>query len=291
MGLFDDLLNRRKEEQEAKSSKRLPPGQSLTKKFPVLTYGPNPRFDLKTWDLRFFGEIEAKPDVTHEGQVGTVEAEAYQVWNELYWERDSNKVISASSSDFQAALQSQAGTTSFDNRDAALDAVAALIQSPPETKTVTNESPLTWTYEQMLSLPTVEVMVDIHCVTRWSKFDTTWKGVRFRDFAETYLNVSPDVNFVIAHCDYGYTTNLPIDVMMDDDVLITYLYAGVPLEPDHGAPVRTLVPKRYFWKSAKFLRAIEFSKDDKPGFWERAGYHNDGDPFKEERYGGRRGFF
>jgi len=208
MGMFDDLLSRRKKEEQMKSEERLPPGQSLTERFPVLTYGPNPAFDPQTWDLRVFGEVQEEKR---------------------------------------------------------------------------------WTWEEFLQLPTVTITTDIHCVTRWSKFDTTWEGVLFRDFI-TLFGLRDTAQYVIAHCDYGYTANLPLDVMLDDDVLLAYKYNGELLEADHGAPLRTLVPKRYFWKSAKFLRALEFSREDKPGFWERAGYHNDGDPWKEERYG-RRSFF
>lgn len=208
MGKFDDLLGRRKREEEMKSSRRLPPGQSLTEKFPVLTYGPNPDFSPATWDLRVFGEVQKE---------------------------------------------------------------------------------MRWSWEEFLKLPTVTITTDIHCVTRWSKFDTTWTGVRFSDFVKLF-GLRDNARYVIAHCDYGYTTNLPLETMMDDDVLLAYKYDNDWLEPDHGGPLRTLVPKRYFWKSAKFLRALEFSKEDKPGFWERAGYHNDGDPWTEERYG-RRGFF
>jgi DMSO/TMAO reductase YedYZ molybdopterin-dependent catalytic subunit len=208
MGMFDELLKRRQQEQAMKETNRLPPGQSLTQKFPVLTYGPNPKFDPKTWDLRVFGEVE---------------------------------------------------------------------------------NPMRWTWDEYLALPMVTITTDIHCVTRWSKFDTTWTGVKFTDLIKLF-GVKDTARYVIAHCDYGYTTNLPIEAMMEDDVLLTHIYEGASLEPDHGGPLRTLVPKRYFWKSAKFLRALEFSKEDKPGFWEKAGYHNDGDPWKEERYG-RRGFF
>jgi DMSO/TMAO reductase YedYZ molybdopterin-dependent catalytic subunit len=203
-----NFLQRRKDEERVKNEGRLPPGQSLTQKFPVLTYGPNARFDPVTWDLRVFGEVEKE---------------------------------------------------------------------------------MRWSWEEFLALPTVTLTCDIHCVTRWSKFDTTWEGVRFNEFVKLF-GVKPTAKFVIAHCDHGYTTNLPIEAMMEDDVLLAYKYDGKPLEPDHGFPVRTLVPKRYFWKSAKFLRGLEFSPVDKPGFWEQAGYHNDGDPWTEERYG-RRGFF
>jgi DMSO/TMAO reductase YedYZ molybdopterin-dependent catalytic subunit len=208
MGPLKDILGRRNEEEEMRKSGRLPAGQSLTNKFPVLTYGPVPKFNAATWDLRVFGLVE----------------------NEMRW-----------------------------------------------------------TWQEFLQIPTVTITTDIHCVTRWSKFDTTWEGVRFSDFVKLF-GIKPEVQHVIAHCDYGYTTNVPLEDMLRDDVLLAYKYGGDWLEPDHGAPVRTLVPHLYFWKSAKFLRGLEFSAVDKPGFWEQAGYHNYGDPFKEERYG-RRGFF
>lgn len=203
-----DFLKRRSEEERIKSEGRLPPGQSLTNKFPVLTYGPTPNFDPATWDLRVFGEVEKE---------------------------------------------------------------------------------MRWNWAEFTSLPTTVVKTDIHCVTRWSKFDTVWEGVLFRDFVNLF-GLKPTAKFVIAHCEYGYTTNTPLEAMMDDDVLLAYKYDGKPIEPEHGWPVRTLVPKLYFWKSAKFLRALEFSPVDKPGFWEQAGYHNTGDPWKEERFQ-RRGWF
>jgi DMSO/TMAO reductase YedYZ molybdopterin-dependent catalytic subunit len=184
---------------------RLPPGQSVTLKFPVLHYGPVPRTDLKTWTLRAFGLVE----------------------NERQW-----------------------------------------------------------TWEEFTALPTAKVHTDIHCVTRWSKFDTDWEGVRFRDFMDL-VGVKPEAKFVIAHCEYGYTTNTPLEAMLDDDVLLAYKFDGKPLEPDHGYPLRSLVPKKYFWKSAKWLRAIEFADRDRLGFWEQAGYHNEADPFKEQRFSGR----
>jgi DMSO/TMAO reductase YedYZ molybdopterin-dependent catalytic subunit len=151
------------------------------------------------------------------------------------------------------------------------------------------EKDMRWTWAEFQKLPTVTITTDIHCVTRWSKFDTTWEGVRFRDFISLF-GVKPSAKFVIAHCEYGYTTNTPLDIMMDDDVMLAYKFNGQFLDAEHGFPVRTLVPKRYFWKSAKWLRGLEFSPVDKPGFWENAGYHNQGDPFKEERFQ-RRGFF
>lgn len=146
-----------------------------------------------------------------------------------------------------------------------------------------------WSWEEFTKIPSVKQTVDIHCVTRWSKFDTVWEGVRFNEFIKLF-GVQPEAKFVIAHCEYGYTTNVPLEDMMDDDVLLAYRFDGKPLDAEHGYPLRTLVPKRYFWKSAKWLRGLEFSATDKPGFWENAGYHNEGDPFREERYQ-RRGFF
>ena len=203
-----DFLKRRQEEERIKAEGRLPPGQSLTQKFPVLTYGPNPPFNEATWDLKVFGEVEKE---------------------------------------------------------------------------------MRWTWQEFTALPTTTITTDIHCVTRWSKFDTQWEGVLFRDFVNLF-GPKPAAKFVIAHCDYGYTTNVPLEIMMEDNVLLAYKYDGLPLELDHGGPLRTLVPKLYFWKSAKFLRALEFSAVDKPGFWEQAGYHNDADPWKEERFQ-RRGWF
>jgi DMSO/TMAO reductase YedYZ molybdopterin-dependent catalytic subunit len=147
-----------------------------------------------------------------------------------------------------------------------------------------------WTWQELLKLPTISVHCDIHCVTAWSKFDTVWEGVLFRDFVKLF-GINPETKHVIAHCEYGYTTNVPLDVMMDDDVLLAFRFNGKPLEAEHGYPLRTLVPKRYLWKSAKWLRALEFSPVDKPGFWENAGYNNNADPFKEERYSRRNSFW
>jgi DMSO/TMAO reductase YedYZ molybdopterin-dependent catalytic subunit len=150
------------------------------------------------------------------------------------------------------------------------------------------EKEMSWSWQEFLRLPTVKLTCDLHCVTKWSKFDTEWEGVRFSDFVSLF-GVKPSAKYVIAHCDGGYTTNTPIDIMYDEDVLLAYRYDGKFLDPEHGYPLRTLVPKRYLWKSAKWVRGLEFSRTDKPGFWEVNGYHNEGDPFKEERYS-RRGF-
>ncbi len=201
-------MNRRQKEEELSKSGRLPAGQSLTEDFPVLTYGPIPKFNPDTWTLRAFGTVERE---------------------------------------------------------------------------------LTWNWAELNALPTHTMMCDIHCVTRWSKFDTTWEGVQFKHIAEL-VGMKPETQHVIAHCDYGYTTNVPIEDMLRENVLLALRFDNKPLEADHGGPMRTLVPHLYLWKSAKWVRGLEFSATDKPGFWEVNGYHNYGDPFREERYG-RRGFF
>lgn len=144
----------------------------------------------------------------------------------------------------------------------------------------------TFSFANITAMPLTRVETDIHCVTRWSMPSTVWEGVLFRHFLE-HIDVKPQARYVIAHCEYGFTTNLPLDVMLDDDVLLAYRYNGLPLEPDHGYPLRTVVPKKYFWKSAKWLRGLEFSTHDRLGFWERAGYHNDADPWREQRYADR----
>lgn len=204
--MLKDFMNRREKEQQVKNEGRLPPGQAVTEKFPVLHYGPVPKIDTTTWTLSAFGEIEQE---------------------------------------------------------------------------------LKWNWEEFQKLPTIQVRADIHCVTGWSKFDTVWEGPLFRDFVKP-LGVKPTAKYVIAHAPNGFTTNLPLETMLEDEVLLAWKYNGQYLEPDHGFPVRTLVPRRYFWKSAKWLTKLEFSATDKPGFWEKAGYHNEGDPWKEERFQRRR---
>ena len=181
---------------------RIPPGQYLTSRFPVLTYGRNPKVDLATWSLSVRGEVERPFSLT---------------WDELH------------------------------------------------------------------ALPQAEVTADIHCVTRWSKLDTTWTGVRVRDLLER-AQVKPEGRYLMAHSDGGYTTNVPLEALMADDVLVAHSYGGKPLDKDHGWPLRLLVPSRYFWKSAKFLRKLEIMSADRMGFWELNGYHNDGDPFTEQRH-------
>lgn len=183
---------------------RVPPGQFLTDRFPVLTYGPTPRYDtLANWTLRVFGLVEEEKVFT---------------WDDL-------------------------------------------MRMPRNTETV-----------------------DIHCVTRWSKLNTTWTGIPWREFIK-HVRLKPEATHVMVHCEYGYTTNIALEVLDDDDTMLAFEYEGKPLEPEHGYPLRLLVPKKYFWKSAKWVRGFEFMDRDRPGFWERAGYHMEGDPWKEERFG------
>ncbi len=145
------------------------------------------------------------------------------------------------------------------------------------------DSPYALTWEQFKQLPRTTVATDIHCVTRWSKLDTTWEGVPIRAILEL-AQVRPTATHVVSHAEQGYTANLPLGVLDDDDVLLADTFDGQPLEPEHGYPLRLIVPKRYFWKSAKWIRGLEFLDHDQLGFWERYGYNNDADPWKEERF-------
>jgi DMSO/TMAO reductase YedYZ molybdopterin-dependent catalytic subunit len=146
------------------------------------------------------------------------------------------------------------------------------------------ENELDLSFDELLELGTREVTTDIHCVTRWTKLDMPWKGVPMSAVLKACRPL-PDARFVIAHAEQGFTANLPIEAIQDDDVLLAYEAEGMPLTPDHGFPLRLFVPSRYFWKSAKWLRGLEFTADDRPGFWEGYGYHNDADPWREQRYG------
>lgn len=202
------MLNRREEEVKMKDAGRLPPGQALTQKFPVLHYGSVPQYDMDTWTLSVSGEVEQEKS---------------------------------------------------------------------------------WTWAEFQQLPTIEVTTDIHCVTGWSQFDMVWEGVLFRDFVELF-GLKPTARFVMAHAAGGYTTNTPLELMLEDNVLLAYKYNGTFLTPEHGYPLRTFVPPKYFWKSAKWLEKLEFISEDRPGFWEQAGYHNEGDPWQEERYAKRSSF-
>ena len=183
---------------------RVPPGQYLTQKWPVLHYGPVPPFNPKTWDLRVFGNVE-------------------------------------------------------------------------------NEFKLTW--EEFQKLDQTTVTADMHCVTTWSRLDQHWEGIPFSKIVEL-AKPKADSKFVIAHSEYGFTANTPLEYCLRDDCLIALRANGELLTAEHGSPARLVVPRLYAWKSAKWLRGIEFSDTDKPGFWERNGYHNTGDPWKEQRYWG-----
>ena len=199
-----DKVRRLKQVQpKFQKDERVPPGQFVTDKFPVLHYGPVPKVDLAKWDFRLFGLVE---------------------------------------------------------------------------------SPKRFTWEEFRALPATQVTRDIHCVTRWSKLDTTWEGVKFTDLLN-YVKVRPEATHVMAHCEYGFTTNVGLDVLQDDDVLLAWSFDGKPLEQEHGWPLRLLVPKRYFWKSAKWIRGLEFMAGDRPGFWEQNGYHMEGEFWKEQRFG------
>jgi DMSO/TMAO reductase YedYZ molybdopterin-dependent catalytic subunit len=182
---------------------RLPPGQYLTEKWPVLHAGDVPNVDLATWDFKVWGEVE---------------------------------------------------------------------------------EPLTLTFAQLKELPATDVISDIHCVTRWSRFDARFKGVHWSELAKL-CRQKPSARFVVAHAEQGFTANVPLSAIEDENALIVYEADGEPLTPDHGWPVRLFVPTKYFWKSAKWLRGLELSATDKPGFWERYGYHNEADYRQEQRYG------
>jgi DMSO/TMAO reductase YedYZ molybdopterin-dependent catalytic subunit len=138
-----------------------------------------------------------------------------------------------------------------------------------------------WSWEEFLALPRETPTVDIHCVTKWSKLDTEWEGVSI----DTLLDgVEHAADYLVAHCDGGYTTNLPLEDATGGKAWVAFQYDGEPLDPEHGGPARLLVPHLYFWKSAKWVRRLELSDDDRPGFWESLGYHNYGDPWQEQRY-------
>jgi len=211
--MLDSILHRKQNEEKVRKEGRLPPGQALTQKFPVLHYGPVPPFDPSTWDFRVWGEVE---------------------------------------------------------------------------------KPLKLSWDEFNQLPRSRITLDLHCVTRWSKFDTLWEGVSLRTLLEQGLvKPRPQARFVLQHAEYGYTTNIPLDVALADNFLLGTLFDGQPISPDHGYPLRGVVgalPGRqelktpYLWKGAKWLRGLEFLSQDQPGFWEKAGYHNEADAWKEERY-------
>jgi DMSO/TMAO reductase YedYZ molybdopterin-dependent catalytic subunit len=183
---------------------RIPPGQHLTSDFPVLSAGPTPKTDLKTWTFSL-----------REGR----------------------------------------------------DQLAR------------------WTWDEFEALPQTEQRRDIHCVTTWSKLDTNWRGVTIDTLLEA-AGIEPPTAYAMIHCDGGYTTNVPVEDLLDGKAMIATQYEGLPLAPAHGGPARLLVPHLYFWKSAKWARSLEFIEEDQPGFWEQLGYNLYGDPWKEQRYAG-----
>ncbi len=181
---------------------RVPPGQFVTNKFPVLTYGPTPKIDLESWRLRIFGEVE-------------------------------------------------------------------------------DEVELTW--DQFTSLPWSHIESDFHCVTQWSALDNTWEGVLVEDVLKL-ATPKPEILYVMAHCYGDYTTNLPLAVVLEEKAILAHKRDGRELEREHGWPLRLVVPKRYGWKSAKWINGLELIGKDRPGFWETRGYNSNADPWKEERF-------
>jgi DMSO/TMAO reductase YedYZ molybdopterin-dependent catalytic subunit len=143
------------------------------------------------------------------------------------------------------------------------------------------DSERTWSWDELRALPSETITKDIHCVTKWSKFDTVWEGVSVDTLLE---GIETGAAYVSAFCDGGYTTNLPLEDVTDGKAWIAFAFGGEPLEPEHGGPARLLVPHLYFWKSAKWVRGLRLTDEDEPGFWEQNGYHNHGDPWREERY-------
>jgi DMSO/TMAO reductase YedYZ molybdopterin-dependent catalytic subunit len=212
--VLNNIFQRKEDEVNYRKEGRLPPGQAMTKKFPVLHYGPVPRFDPSSWDFKIWGEVA---------------------------------------------------------------------------------EPLHLSWQEFEQLPRTKITLDLHCVTAWSKLDTQWEGVSLRTLIEKgMLRLLPSAQFVLQHAEYGFTANLPLDVVLQDNFLLATHFNGEPLSPDHGYPLRGVVgaiPNRpdlktpYLWKGAKWLRGIEFLAQDKPGFWERAGYHNEADIWKEQRFG------
>lgn len=145
------------------------------------------------------------------------------------------------------------------------------------------ENPVTLSYAELRDLGTAKVTADFHCVTKFSVLDNEWEGVPFRVVADL-VKPNPSAHHVMAHCEYGYEANLPLEALLDDDALFAWGRNGRPLSPEHGYPLRLIVPKRYAWKSAKWIRGLEFMDKDRRGFWEDRGYHNNADPWGEERY-------
>jgi DMSO/TMAO reductase YedYZ molybdopterin-dependent catalytic subunit len=197
-----NFFRRGRSEREQALGERLPPGQYVTEKWPVLHYGSVPKVDLATWSFRIFGLVE---------------------------------------------------------------------------------QPVRLGYDEFMALPKQTVRRDVHCVTRWSMFDSEWEGVPFLEVMKP-VKLLPEAKFVIVHGENNYTTNLPLDDVLRDDVMFVYRRNGENISAEHGWPLRLFVPHLYFWKSAKWVRGLEFVAADRPGFWEGYGYHMRGDPWQEERY-------
>lgn len=211
--MFNSIFRRKEDEERVRGEGRLPPGQSLTNKFPVLHYGPVPPFNPEKWDFTVSGEVE---------------------------------------------------------------------------------NPLRLTWEQFQQLPRSKVTMDLHCVTRWSKFDTEWEGVSVRVLVDQgIIQLKPSARYVLQIAEYGYTANLPLAVVLAENFLLATHFNGQLITPEHGYPLRGVVgaiPGRddlkvpYLWKGAKWLRGLQFMPQDRLGFWEQAGYHNEADVWKEERF-------
>jgi DMSO/TMAO reductase YedYZ molybdopterin-dependent catalytic subunit len=189
---------------DTRRSNRIPPGQSRTRKWPILDAGGPPRIDLAQWEMKLWGLV--------------------------------------------------------------------------------NE-PARWSWEEFQALPRVKVFSDFHCVTRWSRLGNVWEGVSTRELVRLAGGVKSKGAYVLAHgYDYGWTTNMPVDEFLAEDALVAITHDGQPLSSEHGGPARLIIPRLYAWKSAKWLGGLEFLPADQAGFWERNGYHMNGDPWKEERY-------
>lgn len=183
---------------------RVPPGQTVTDRFPILHEGEVPQYDMSTWNIKAFGEVDS-------------------------------------------------------------------IRS--------------FSFDDVMKLPQTEITCDIHCVTRWSKLDTTWVGIKFTDFLPL-LGVKPEAKYVLIHGDNDYSANVPLADLMRDNILLAHTFDGEPLTEKHGGPLRMVIPHLYFWKSVKWITGIEFLVEDQPGFWEQNGFHNYAEPFAEQRFSG-----
>ena len=211
--MLNSIFKRKEDENRLRDEGRLPPGQSLTQKFPVLHYGPVPSFHPATWDFRIWGEVHEEKQ---------------------------------------------------------------------------------WTWDEFNQLPRTKIVMDIHCVTRWSKFDTEWEGVPVRTLVEQgIIGLKSTTKHVLQHAEYGFTANLPLEIILQDNFLLATHFNGKAITPDHGYPLRGVIGHivdqsdlmtPYFWKGAKWLRGLQFLSEDQLGFWEQAGYHNEADVWLEQRF-------